>query len=111
MISIYTDEDVDVLVKPLLQAKGFKVLTTHDEGMRGKSDQEQLSHAIILQSALLTHNRVDFEKLAVQYIEEGKMHHGIILVTRRNVYELSRRIARFLEIHRSDSSKNQMWYI
>lgn len=29
MISVYCDEDVDVLIKPLLEAKGFKVF----EGM------------------------------------------------------------------------------
>lgn len=34
MTSIYTDEDVDVLIKPLLKAKGFIVFTTFDEGMR-----------------------------------------------------------------------------
>ena len=33
MTSIYTDEDVDLLIKPLLKAKGFTVLTTLDEGI------------------------------------------------------------------------------
>jgi hypothetical protein len=111
MMSLYTDEDVDVLIKPILQAKGFKVFTTLDEGMLGKTDQEQLDHSIKLQCAFVTHNRVDFEKLAVQYMEKGKAHYGIILASRRNVYELSRRIARLLEIHKSDSIKSQMWYV
>lgn len=39
MIFIYCDEDVDVLVKPLLEAKGFRVLTTQDESMLGSSDR------------------------------------------------------------------------
>ncbi len=56
----------------LLQAKGFTVFTTHDEGMLGKTDQDQLEHAVELQSAFLTHNRVDFEKLDVQYITSKK---------------------------------------
>lgn len=111
MISLYTDEDVDVLIKPLLQAKGFKVFTTLDETMLGKTDREQLDHAMKLSCALVSHNRVDFEKLAVQFLQDGKEHHGIILATRRNVYELSRRIARFLEMHKSDSIKNQVWYL
>ena len=46
MIPLYTDEDVDILIKPLLNAKGFTVFTTHDEGMLEKSDAEQLEHAI-----------------------------------------------------------------
>lgn len=111
MIPLYTDEDVDVLLKPLLTAKGFKVFTTLDEGMLGKTDQEQLEHAGKLKALFVTHNRIDFEKLAVQYLQEAKAHGGIILATRRNVYELARRIARFLEIHRSDDITNQVWYI
>lgn len=35
MISVFCDEDVDVLLKPLLEAKGFKVLTTIEEKMLG----------------------------------------------------------------------------
>lgn len=73
MISLYADEDVDVLIKPLLQAKGFDVRTTLDEGMRGKCDREQLAHTILFQRIFLTHNRVDFERVAIQYIEEGKL--------------------------------------
>jgi hypothetical protein len=111
MISLYADEDVDVLLKPLLTAKGFKVLTTLDEGMLGKTDREQLEHANKLQSVFVTHNRIDFEKLAAQYTQEAKAHEGIILATRRNAYELARRIARFLEIHKSDNIKNQVWYV
>jgi hypothetical protein len=42
MTSLYTDEDVDVLLKPLLNAKGFTVFTALDERMLGKSDKEQL---------------------------------------------------------------------
>ncbi len=111
MTSIYTDEDVDVLIKPLLKAKGFTVLTTLDEGMLGKTDREQLDHAIELKSIFLTHNRVHVEKLYAKLIEEGKEHYGIIIAARRNVYELARRVSRFLELHTAESIKNQLWYI
>lgn len=72
MTSVYTDEDVDVLIKPLLKVKGFTVFTTFEEGMNGKNDIEQLDHTIELKSMLLTHNRVHFEKLFTKLIEEGK---------------------------------------
>lgn len=110
-MSLYTDEDVDVLIKPLLRAKGFRVITTLDEAMLGKTDREQLDHATKLSCVLVSHNRVDFEKLAVQFLKDGKEHDGIILAARRNVYELARRLARFLEMHKSDSIKNQVWYL
>jgi hypothetical protein len=111
MTALYADEDVDVLIKPLLKAKGFTVYTTLDEGMLGKTDREQLEHAISLKAAFLTHNKVDFEKLAGQFLEERKEHFGVILATRRNVYELARRTARFLEMHKMDGIKNRVWYI
>ncbi len=111
MISLYADEDVDVLVKPLLKAKGITVYTTLDERMLGKTDREQLEHATRLKAAFLTHNRVDFEKLAAQFLAEGKEHFGIVLATRRNVYELARRAARFLEMHKPGGVKNGVWYI
>ena len=83
MISLYTDEDVDILIKPLLNAKGFTVFTTRDEVMLGKSDKEQLQHATQLKCTFLTHNRVHFEKLANKLLEDGKEHYGIIIATRR----------------------------
>ena len=111
MISLYADEDVDILIKPLLKAKGFTVHTTLDEGMLGKTDREQLEHATDLRAVFLTHNRVDFEKLAARFVDEGKEHFGIVLATRRNIYELARRTARFLEMHKQDGVKNRVWYI
>ncbi|MBI5043610.1 MAG: DUF5615 family PIN-like protein [Nitrospirae bacterium] len=111
MIRLYTDEDVDVLIKPLLNAKGFTVFTTLGEEMLGKSDREQLERAINLRCAFLTHNRVHFEELSIRLSEEGKGHCGIIIATRRNIYELARRVARFLELQTAESIKNQVWYI
>ena len=111
MISLYTDEDVSILIKPLLNAKGFIVFTTHDEKMLGKSDKEQLEYAIKLDSVFLTHNRVHFEKLSAEFSEKGIEHYGIIIVTRRNVYELARRVARFLDLHNAERIKNQLYYL
>jgi hypothetical protein len=111
MISLYIDEDVDVLLKPLLNAKGFTVFTVLDERMLGKSDEDQLEHAIKLKCIFLTHNRTHFEKLANKFIEDNKEHYGIIMATRRNIYELARRTARLLELHNSEYIKNQLWYV
>lgn len=111
MISLYIDEDVDILIKPLLNAKGFTVFTAHDEGMLGKSDKEQLEHAIKLKCVFLTHNRVHFEELSAKLPEKDKNHYGIIIATRRNIYELARRVAQFLKLQTKENIKNQLWYI
>lgn len=111
MISLYTDENIDVLLKPLLRAKGITVITTQEEGMLEKGDREQLEHAVKLKSIFLTHNRIHFEQLFNELLKEGKAHYGIIIAVRRNVYELARRIANFLEQHSAKDIKNQLWYI
>ncbi|MBI3600031.1 MAG: DUF5615 family PIN-like protein [Nitrospinae bacterium] len=111
MISLYIDEDVDVLLKPLLLAKSITVITTREEGMLEKEDREQLEHAVKLKSIFLTHNRMHFEQLFNELVKEGKEHYGIITATRRNVYELARRISSFLERHSARDIKNQLWYI
>ncbi|MGR3318792.1 MAG: DUF5615 family PIN-like protein [Candidatus Anammoxibacter sp.] len=111
MISIYTDEDVDVLIKSLLNAKGFTVFTALNEEMLGGNDREQLDHAIKLKSLFLTHNRIHFEQLSIEFLEESKEHYGIIIASRRNIYELARRISRFLELHTIEYIKNKLWYI
>ena len=111
MTSLYTDEDVDVLLQPLLNAKGFTVFTALDERMLGKSDKEQLEHAIKLKCTFLTHNRIHFEKLATKFFEDNKEHYGIILANRRNIYEQARRIARLLELHNTEYIKNNLWYV
>jgi len=111
MISLYTDENIDVLLKPLLRSKGFAVITTLEEGMLGKGDREQLEHAVKLKCAFLTHNRIHFEQLFNELVKEGKEHYGIIIATRRNVYELARRISSFLDRHSAKDIKNQLWYI
>lgn len=111
MISIYCDEDVDILVKPLLEAKGFKVFTTLEEQMISAPDIQQIDHSIRKECVFLTHNRIDFERLCANLMNEGKNHSGVIIATRRNVYELARRIARVLSGHTKETIKNQLLYI
>lgn len=66
-IELYLDEDVDVLVAELLTRRGYSAITARDAGTLGQSDSEQLAYAVGQRRALLTHNRVDFEKLADEF--------------------------------------------
>jgi hypothetical protein len=111
VISIYSDEDVDVLIKQLLEAKGFKVLTTLDAKMLGASDMRQMDFATKNSYIFITHNRLDYEKLYTELIIQGIEHPGIIIAARRNVYELARRIARVLSGYTKESIKNQIIYL
>jgi hypothetical protein len=79
--------------------------------MLGHHDSEQLEKAISLQCCLFTHNRVHYELLHRKAIEEEKKHFGIIIGSRRNVYELARRIAVLLNTLTADEIKNQLVYV
>jgi predicted nuclease of predicted toxin-antitoxin system len=74
--TLYLDEDVSVMLGYLLDARGFDVTTARDQGMLGKSDEEQLAYSASKERCLLTHNRADFERLHKFYITTDKRHGG-----------------------------------
>lgn len=76
----------------LLRARGFVAVTTQEAGLLGNTDEDQLVHAGRERKALLTHNRIDFERLATASYDAGRKHHGIIIASRHDVHELMRRL-------------------
>lgn len=88
-VKLYTDEDVAGLVGILLRAKGVDVTTTPSEGRLSSSDEEQLKYAASVDRCILTHNRVDFEHLHLQYLSQGQSHAGIMVAPRKNLYEIT----------------------
>ena len=105
------DEDVSILIANILRARGFDVITAHDEKMLGRNDSEQLEKAISLQRCLFTHNRIHYEELHRSAISGEEKHFGIIIGTRRNAYELARRIAMLVDTLTADEIENQLLYI
>jgi hypothetical protein len=110
-IDLYLDEDVNVLIGDLIRARGFRVTTTQAAGQIGTTDENQLAFATSQRKAILTHNRVHFESLALRYFEKKKAHSGIIIAVRRPPKELSRRILILLDSVTADEIENQIRYI
>ena len=117
-IRIYLDEDVSVLVGEMLRARGIDVLTTRDTGNLGASDEAQLTHAMTLGRVFLTHNRVDFERLAVRLFDEQTAqpsmripHRGIIIAVRRPPRELTLKILLALRGLNASDMPNQIRYV
>jgi hypothetical protein len=54
---------------------------------------------------------VHFENLHRGYIERGEKHCGIIIGSRRNAYELARRLATLLNTLAADEIENQLLYV
>jgi predicted nuclease of predicted toxin-antitoxin system len=108
--TIYTDEDVNVLIATLLRSRGIDAITTREQDMLGKSDDEQLAWAASTERCILTHNRVDFEELHLLYINEGRQHSGIIVIPRKDAYEITQRLMILLDGLTADEIANQLLY-
>ena len=110
-IRLYLDEDVDVLVATLLRARGFDAVTTLEAGNLRRHDDEQLAFAAAQGIALLTHNRVDFENLAREWLAAGKHHAGILIAVRRAPHDIARRLLAILNNVTADEMDDQVRYI
>lgn len=108
---IYLDEDVDILVANLLSARGLEAKTAREQEMLGRLDPEQLAFAVFERSCLLTHNRLDFEKLHNTYLSIDQPHAGILIAKRRNPYEIAERVAILLDTLTADEIANQLFYV
>ncbi|MCE2668332.1 MAG: DUF5615 family PIN-like protein [Microcystis sp. 49638_E5] len=104
------DEDVSALVATLLRSRGLDVTTVPEQSTLGKTDSEQLEFAASLGRCLVTHNRVDFERLHLQFIEEGREHCGIIVVPQKTAYEVVQRVGVLVNTLTVDSINNQLLY-
>jgi predicted nuclease of predicted toxin-antitoxin system len=110
-IEIYLDEDVNVLIATLIRSRGFAVKTTPETGNLGRTDIEQFEFAKSQKFALLTHNRVDFEKIAQEHFESNKTHYGLIIAARHPPREIVQRLLKILNTFTADEMKNQIIYI
>jgi hypothetical protein len=99
-LRVYLDEDVDVLLAPLLTAHGIDCRTAVAAGNLGRRDEEQLAFSFGESRILITHNRADFEGLAVAWWGQQRAHAGIILAMRRaDTYDLARHILPVLHLY------------
>jgi predicted nuclease of predicted toxin-antitoxin system len=110
-IKYYLDEDVDVLIAELIRSQKFQATSTDEVERKGKSDPQQLEYAVKQKSVIVTHNRVDFEKLARQYFFDNQTHYGIIIAVQRPPYEIAERLLKILNDFTADEMTNQIIYI
>jgi len=93
---LYLDEDVAVVLAPMLAARGYVATTTLTEKRTGTTDREQLLYATERKLLLVTHNTADFAELAKRFASEGRHHAGMILCGRRPPRHLADRISAVL---------------
>ena len=110
LVALYTDEDMSALVATLLRSRGLDVKSVPELSTLGKTDIEQLEFANSIKRCILTHNRVDFEALHLQYIKQNKQHAGIIIVPQKNAYEVAQRIGILVDALPFEAIYNQLLY-
>ena len=110
-IRLFLDEDVDVLLGQLLRVRGYDVVAAIDAGRRGASDAEQLAFAAAQERALLTHNRIDFENLAREWLAAGRHHSGMFIAVRRRPHDILRRLLVILDQVTADEMQDQLLYL
>lgn len=108
--ALYSDEDMSALVATLLRSRGLDITTVPEQGTLGKTDREQLEFTTSVGRCILTHNRVDFERLHLQYIDQNREHFGIIVVPQKNAYEVAQRIGILVSTLTADEIRNQLLY-
>ncbi|QDU54071.1 DUF5615 family PIN-like protein [Aeoliella mucimassa] len=108
---LYLDEDVDVTIGTLIRARAFHVTTTTEASLVGSSDQQQLEYAANNRAVLVTHNRVDFEKLVDTWYRTGKQHAGVVIAIRRSPYAIAESLLKMVNSMTADELVNQLIYI
>ncbi|GAB4463637.1 MAG: hypothetical protein Kow0070_24460 [Anaerolineales bacterium] len=110
-IHLYFDEDVSAGVVENLRTRGFDVLSARDAGTLGRSDDEQMLYAVSQRRAIVTHNRVDFEKQHRKFLEGGLKHYGVIIAKRRRDTEEVAKLLELLDSVAAEEMQNQLRYI
>jgi len=76
---------METAVLVALRARGVDCSSPTDAGLRGRADETQLEHAASIGSAIVTSNQGDFSRLHWQWVEHGRTHAGIVILTARGI--------------------------
>jgi len=74
------DEDLTPDIAHIGHQLGLDILSVHDIGRKGWTDEEQLTRAATEHRCIVTGNGRDFERLSRLFYAEGRAHAGVVIV-------------------------------
>ena len=95
--SIYLDQCVDQHLIPRLRQRGYTVTSAYEHHLVHVSDTAQLLFATQHGWAMLTHNKLHFQREHRQFLQQGRAHGGIITVPQGSLTRLELRVAMLLD--------------
>jgi hypothetical protein len=110
-IRLYLDEDVHKRVASALRLRRFDVVSAHEVGRWGLSDEEQLAYAATEGRALFTYNTPDYLRLHLAWLQRGQEHYGIIVSDQLPIGETVRRLLNLLNRVTADEMRNQIRWL
>jgi hypothetical protein len=105
---LYLDEDVHKRVAVALRLRLFDVISAHEIGAWGLSDEEQLALASRMDRVLFTFNAAHFIRLHEDRISQGAEYPGILVSEQLEIGETVRRLISFLNRVTRDEMRNQI---
>ncbi len=98
----YLDEDLSWKIAEIGRARGLDILSSHECGRNGLSDEEQLRLAAADGRCFVTRNRGHFVVLTVRFFESGWPHAGVLIVPASLPADDFAAIAEALALYRED---------
>ena len=77
----YLDENISPSVAVIARSRWLDVISTHECGRNGLPDTEQLELAARDGRCLVTRDRRDFIAATLQFLDEGRPHTGVLLIS------------------------------
>ena len=107
----YLDEDIDIALERALTNRGVDVISTLQAGNNGNTDEEQLIFANNENRIIITHNVRDFVILDKKFLNDDRIHHGIIVTDQLSIGTLLKRIMKIWFTLDADDMKNRFEFL
>ena len=105
------DEHIWEYLAKLLREQGFDVLHVNEVDLNATPDEKIMAYAVGEHRAVVTFNVRDFVPLAVQYVEDGKEHYGVVVSKELSHGELKRRVTKLLHSVTAEELMNGVRYL